>query len=286
MKAQIEFDDFHKEDLERIRNLRLIDDEFLEVVFKDITCTEFLLRTILNKNDLIVNDVVCQFDIKNLQGRSVRFDVFAVDNTNTMYDVEIQRSSAGAIPKRARYNSSLMDTNITKRGESYKDLNDSYVIFITETDVLGYGLPLYTIRRYIEEVKQPFDDGSCIIYVNSQIQDYSALGQLMHDFYCTDPDDMFCDVLAKRVSYFKESEEGVSSMCKMLEEMREEAVMKDRIKNVISFYSNGASISLIAKSMGMSERTVKEILIKNSEKPTKTSSKTSSSLGRLNLYED
>ena len=55
MKAQIEFDDFHKEDLERIRNLRLIDDEFLEVVFKDITCTEFLLRTILNKNDLIVN---------------------------------------------------------------------------------------------------------------------------------------------------------------------------------------------------------------------------------------
>lgn len=108
----------------------------------------------------------------------------------------------------------------------------------------------------------------------------------MHDFYCTDPDDMLCDVLAKRVSYFKESEEGVSSMCKMLEEMREEAVMKDRIKNVISFYSNGASIFLIAKSMGMSERTVKEILIKNSEKPIKTSSKMSSSLGRLNLYED
>lgn len=131
-----------------------------------------------------------------------------------------------------------------------------------------------------------FNSENIIIYVNSQIQDYSALGQLMHDFYCTDPDDMFCDVLAKRVSYFKESEEGVSSMCKMLEEMREEAVMKDRIKNVISFYSNGASISLIAKSMGMSERTVKEILIKNSEKPTKTSSKTSSSLGRLNLYED
>ena len=46
MKAQIEFDDFHKEDLERIQKLRLIDDEFLEVVFKDITCTEFLLRTI------------------------------------------------------------------------------------------------------------------------------------------------------------------------------------------------------------------------------------------------
>lgn len=75
-------------------------------------------------------------------------------------------------------------------------------------------------------------------------------------------------------------------MCKMLEEMREEAVMKDRIKNVVSFYNNGASISLIAKSMGMSERTVKKILIKNSEKQDYTTTKKSSSLGRLNLYDD
>ena len=82
----------------------------------------------------------------------------------------------------------------------------------------------------------------------------------MHDFYCTDPNEMFCNVLAKRVSYFKESQEGVSSMCKMLEEIREEAVMKDRIKNVKSFYNNGVSISLIAKSMNMSEDTVRRIL--------------------------
>lgn len=273
MKAQIEFDDFHKEDLERIQKLRLIDDEFLEVVFKDITCTEFLLRTILNKNDLIVNDVVCQFDVKNLQGRSVRFDVFAVDDTNTIYDVEIQRSSAGAIPKRARYNSSLMDANITKSGESYKDLNDSYVIFITETDVLGYGLPLYTIRRYIEEVKQPFDDGSHIIYVNSQIQDYSALGQLMHDFYCTDPDDMFCDVLAKRVSYFKESEEGVSSMCKMLEEMREEAKIEDRKDTALRMLSSGKfTIDEIAEFSKLTVKTVKSLL--NSNTCSKTTNTT------------
>ena len=32
----------------------------------------------------------------------------------------------------------------------------------------------------------------------------------MHDFYCTDSNEMFCDILADRVSYFKESKEGVS----------------------------------------------------------------------------
>lgn len=45
----------------------------------------------------------------------------------------------------------------------------------------------------------------------------------MHDFRCTDPDDMYYDVLRKRVSYFKRNEEGKKEMCKMMDEMRQEA---------------------------------------------------------------
>ena len=50
------------------------------------------------------------------------------------------------------------------------------------------------------------EDISHIIYVNSQIKDESALGKLMHDFYCTDPKDMNYKILAERVRYFKEDE--------------------------------------------------------------------------------
>ena len=64
---------------------------------------------------------------------------------------------------------------------------------------------------------------SHIIYVNAQIKDDTALGQLMHDFPCTDAEQMHYQILANRVRYFKEDTEGVVTMCKVMEDMRNEA---------------------------------------------------------------
>ena len=67
-----------------------------------------------------------------------------------------------------------------------------------------------------------FGDAAHIIYVNSQIQDGSALGKLMYDFYCTDAGKMNYKILADRVRYFKEDKKGVATMSRVLEEMRKE----------------------------------------------------------------
>ena len=71
----------------------------------------------------------------------------AVDADNRVYNIEIQRSDKGAGAKRARYNSSLMDANVTEPGEKYENLCESYVIFITENDIMKAGLPIYHIDR-------------------------------------------------------------------------------------------------------------------------------------------
>jgi len=42
----------------------------------------------------------------------------------------------------------------------------------------------------------------------------------MHDFSCTNPKDMYYKILADRVRYFKEDEEGVLTMCREMENMR------------------------------------------------------------------
>lgn len=96
------------------------------------------------------------------------------------------------------------------------------MIFITENDVLKRGLPIYHISRMIEETGESFGDEAHIIYVNSQIKNDTALGKLMHDFACTDPDEMNYPVLAQRVRYFKEDTRGVTTMCRAMEEMRNE----------------------------------------------------------------
>ena len=53
----------------------------------------------------------------------------------------------------------------------------------------------------------------------------------MHDFACSDPSDMYYDVLADRVRFFKEEKEGIAVMCKAMEDMRRES-MQEGIKAV------------------------------------------------------
>lgn len=223
----------HEEDLQRLRGFRLLDDDFMAKVFEDRVCAELLLRIILNKNDLIVKEVISQFSLKNLQGRSARLDVFATDSLGKVYNIEVQRSDRGAVAKRARYNAALIDANITEPGDEYQALHECYVIFITENDVIGAGLPIYHAERMILETGKAFDDEQHILYVNAQITDETELGRLMHDMWCVEAEDMHYDLLADRVRYFKEDEEGVATMCRAMEEMRNDTVFKKNIEHIL-----------------------------------------------------
>lgn len=214
------------EDLRRIQSLRLLDDDFMNKVFEDKACAEFLLQIILERTDLTVQKVHSQHNLKNLQGRSVRLDILATDEAGRVYNIEVQRSDKGAGAKRARYNSSLIDANITEPGDNYENLNETYVIFITEHDVLKAGQPIYHIDRMIQETSASFGDGSHILYVNAQIKDNTALDQLMHDFACTKAEEMHYPILAKRVRYFKEEQEGVATMSRIFEEIKREAAQE------------------------------------------------------------
>lgn len=210
-----------EEDLQRLRGFRLMDDDFMAACFKDnIECTELVLRIVTGKADLKVESVQTQYHMKNLQGRSVTLDIYASDDSGKKFNAEIQRSDKGAGAKRARYHSSLIDANVTAPGDDYEELAETWVIFITEHDVLGHGLPSYHIDRAVKETGEYFGDEAHIIYVNGEYRDDTPLGILMQDFSCTNPDDMQYQVLADRARYFKEDKEGIRTMCKMMEDMR------------------------------------------------------------------
>lgn len=213
----------HQEDLQRLRNFRLMDDDFLTKCFEnDKAAIQLVLRIVLEAPDLEVLDVRTQVFVENLLNRSVRLDILATDSRGRKINVEIQRADRGAGRRRARYNSSMMDANLLEKGEDFDRLPETYVVFITENDVIGRGKPLYRVERCILGSSEIFGDGSHILYVNGAYRDDSPIGRLMHDFSCTNPADMHYDVLAERVRFFKESKKGVAIMCKAMEEMRRE----------------------------------------------------------------
>ena len=261
-----EKDKQHQEDLQRLRGLRLIDDDFMNACFDGYTeGAELLLRIILNKPDIRVKNVKTQRRMKNLLGRDICLDIDADDETGKEYNVEVQRADKGADRKRARYHSSILDAHLLQPGDDFSDLPETFVILITENDVIGDGLPIYTIDRQITNTGKPFDDGEHIVYVNGANKDAStALGKLMHDFFCTDPDDMHYKELADKVRYFKEDEKGVAAMCKVMEDMRNEsaktAVEKRNIEFANTLLKLGKlTVEEIAKSAGLTIDRVREL---------------------------
>lgn len=227
-----QIDQKHQEDLQRLRGFRLLDDDFLTKCFEgDTASIELVLQIVLEKPDLKVLDVRTQVFVENLLNRSVRLDILATDSTGAKLNVEVQRSDKGAGRKRARYNSSMMDANLLKKGEDFDKLPETWVIFITENDVMGKGLPLYPIERCFLETGERFEDGSHILYVNGAYRGDTPIGKLMHDFSCTDAADMYYGTLADRVRFFKESKEGIEIMCRAMEDMRNQT-LKEGMKEV------------------------------------------------------
>ncbi len=227
-----QIDQKHQEDLQRLRGFRLLDDDFLTKCFEgDTASIELVLQIVLEKPDLKVLDVRTQVFVENLLNRSVRLDILATDSTGAKLNVEVQRSDKGAGRKRARYNSSMMDANLLKKGEDFDKLPETWVIFITENDVMGKGLPLYPIERCFLGTGERFEDGSHILYVNGAYRGDTPIGKLMHDFSCTDAADMYYGILADRVRFFKESKEGIEIMCRAMEDMRNQT-LKEGMKEV------------------------------------------------------
>ena len=254
-------DSKRKKILEKIQQFCLLDDDFMTKCFEDNSeCTELILQIIMGKKDLKVIKSRTQYTIKNLQGRSVRLDIDAVDSEGKEYDIEIQRADKGAGVKRARYNSSLLDANALLSGNDTEQIPETYVIFITENDVLGRNKPIYHIQKTIVETGEIFDDGSHILYVNGAWKDDSPLGLLMKDFSCKNPNDMHYKVLADRVRYFKEDEKGVKAMCKAVEELCMEEKHEAMVEAAKRLLVDGTlTIEKIAECVGLTVEEVKEL---------------------------
>ena len=225
----------YQEDLQRLRGLRPIDDDFMRCLFKDnIPLAGFVLRIVTDKPDLIITDCETQKDMKRLAGaRSICLDAYGTDSVGKKYDLEVQRQDKGADPYRARYHSSVMDIENLHSGQEFKELPDTYTIFIIEKDFYGQGKAVYPIERINLATGKSFEDGEHILYVNGEYRGESAIGKLMHDFNCTQAADMNFELMAERTRYLKENPKGVQEMCKMMEDMRKES-LKEVAKRMLA----------------------------------------------------
>ena len=221
---------------ELVNELTLFDDDLMSRVFdKNIKATELLLRIILGKKVKVIS-VTGQNEMKNHQvgRRNITLDVDAMDENGEEIDIEVQGNSEGAHVRRARYHSSMVDSRMLKEGQAFRELKDSYVIFIYKHDKFRKGLPLYHVERYVGETNEQFRDGSHIIYVNGNYKGNDEIGQLMQDFR----ECMHYTELAESVKHFKEKEGGREEMSEIVERYGDERALMANITSVQNLMNN------------------------------------------------
>jgi hypothetical protein len=205
----------------------LFDDELMTLAFHNqCELTQILLDAICPECEFKVTQVTAQQALYNVMGRSLKLDILAHDAYGRTVNIEVQQLPQGAAPVRARFHASLLDVHLLNKGQSFEDLPTVYIIFITKTDVLGGGLPVYTISRRVNETQNDFDDRTVFIYVNGEIMNDTPLGKIMHDFQCKSPDEMKSQPFAARLKELKGFEEGGKKMGALYDYIYEEGMEK------------------------------------------------------------
>ena len=148
----------------------------------------------------------------------------------------------------------MIDTKALRKSHGYDRLPESYVIFITRKDIFRKGQAIYEIERRIEGSWEEDED--------------TALGHLVHDLLCTDPEDIHYNELREKVSYYKNDEEGIIEMTtefnKMLKESDQRGERRGRREGrretAINMIADGSiSLEKIAKYSGLSLNEVESI---------------------------
>ena len=222
-----------------------------------------MLQIILEMPDLRVKpeSLVAQKVISNIAKRSVRLDAYIEGKEDVVYNIEIQRSSACNHVKRVRFNAACITVNNSEPGDTFEDVQDVTVIYISEFDMFGKGKTIYHAETTVREIGEAVKDGLQSVYVNTAVNDGSRIAKLMECFLKPDFEEKEFPEISKRVHELKHEEKEVQSMCKAVEDYAEKKKKEARLEELVALVKDGLlKISDAAKRVSMSEEEFKKLI--------------------------
>ncbi len=146
-----------------------------------------------------------------VDGRGIRLDLYAEDDRHNAFDAEMQVRVTASISKRTRYYQSMIDQHQLDRGENFKSLRNTYIIFICMGDPFGMGRSIYTFEnRCIQDPDLSLQDGTEKIFVNpfgEQENIDSSLRVFLQYLASGVPSDHFTEAIDQAVDRAYEREE-------------------------------------------------------------------------------
>ncbi len=164
-------------------------------------CNDFLFGKIMQDPELckeLLQRILPDLEIDHIEypelqkaikpdadAKSVRLDVYVRDDKNTTYDIEMQVVNTGELPKRTRFYQAMLDLQMIDKGQSYRRLKPSYVIFICPFDMFAKGRHMYTFENICKEDHNiTLGDETTKIFLNadSSMEDVSSELRVFLDY--------------------------------------------------------------------------------------------------------
>ena len=270
--------------LKTLKELNLEDDFlFAKVMTDKEICKEFLeklLEVEIEKIEMPENQKTIDL---LLESKGIRLDIYVKDENNTVYNIEMQRGKHKNIPKRLRYYQGNIDLDLINKGDDYRKLSKSYIIFICTFDLFNKGRHKYTFETICKEdntIKLEDDTNKIILNTKGVMND---LSEELIEFlkYVEHSDSETADKakgtlvknIHKKVIEVKNNRNIEVELMTLLERDREkieEGIEKGRqegrqegieiAKKVFKLLSSGESIINIAKICKISEEKVRDII--------------------------
>ncbi len=197
--------------------------------------------------------------------KSVRLDVYVLDGKGTVYDVEIQATDTKELPKRTMYYQGMIDLQMIDKGQPYKKLRPSYIIFICPFDLFGKGRHIYTFENYCKEDKTlPLGDETSKIFLNadSEMNDVSEELRAFLDYVAGKGSrDTFVQKLQEAVDEAKKNREWRREYMTLLmrdQENMEQGMKKERKRIITKMIRQGFSNSQIIELCDTTNEEVNE----------------------------
>ena len=114
--------------------------------------------------------------------RSLRLDIYASDEMQVEYNVEMQNEDEKNLALRARFHQAEMDVTSLLPGEDFSKLRTGYVIFICTFDPFGKGLYRYTFENRCLEDDFSLEDKTRKIFLSTKGKNAAQVPALLVDF--------------------------------------------------------------------------------------------------------
>jgi predicted transposase/invertase (TIGR01784 family) len=160
-----------------LQDLTLLDRFLFAEVMEDSKTFENILSIILGEDISIKWHPQSEHEKRTSPlRRQVRLDVWAEDETDTVYNVEAQKENTKNLPHRSRFYQALIDSKLLAPGEvDFSNMKDCYSIIIAPFDLFGKNLYQYTFQMTCNETGQPLEDGAIRIFLNTHGKNPEAI---------------------------------------------------------------------------------------------------------------